>query len=365
MVQIGVTLWLSISPAVPMIHLLICGDLTTSTFLYCVAWSRTNVVWSTSRWCGTSGSIADSYQESIDAFSALPVASYLSEYGCNTDTPRTWTEVPAIYGTQMSAVYSGGVAFSYFPTNDPKSFGMVTINGNTVNTSADFTNLAAALTNVTLPTTPAQSAVTTLPLSTCPAIGDEWLGSTQVSTQVLSLSSQNEALILLASAHSQPSGMRLHLELVPLRLLSSDRQSIGSLRGFVPDKLYVTRLQRWLLRADWPERDHWHIRTCVLLRWRWVKILLRRVGWRTENFLATKLTWVFSQFYLATENNAQSCNFAGNATINSASPTTASAVNAAVTSCFAETPSVYTPLTPTTTLAPGEHTSGPDRKSVV
>jgi 1,3-beta-glucanosyltransferase GAS1 len=138
-----------------------------------------------SRWCGTSGSIASSYQESITAFSNLPVASYFSEYGCNTDTPRTWTEVAAIYGTQMSAVYSGGVAFSYFPTNDAKSFGMVTVDGNTVTTSDDFTNLATALTAVTVLTTPAQGAATTPTLPSCPAVSANWLGSTDVSTRSL------------------------------------------------------------------------------------------------------------------------------------------------------------------------------------
>jgi 1,3-beta-glucanosyltransferase GAS1 len=148
-----------------------------------------------SRWCGTDGSIASSYQESITAFSDLPIASYLSEYGCNTGTPpRTWTEVPAIYGTQMSAVYSGGVAFSYFPTNDAMSFGMVTVDGNNVTTSDDFTNLAAALTNVTVLTTPAQGAATTPALPDCPAISTDWLASTNVSTRSLFLSSLTEIL---------------------------------------------------------------------------------------------------------------------------------------------------------------------------
>jgi len=75
-----------------------------------------------------------------------------------------------------------------------------------------------------------------------------------------------------------------------------------------------------------------------------------------DHSAASKLTWIFSQFYLATNNNAQSCNFAGNATVNSAAPTSASAVNAAVSSCLAATPSVFTPTTPTTTLAPGAAT---------
>jgi hypothetical protein len=134
-----------------------------------------------SRWCGASGSVAASYQESITAFSDLPVAAYLSEYGCNDDIPRTWTEVAGIYSGTMAAVYSGGVAFSYFPTNDNKSFGMVTVDGNTVTTSDDFTNLATALAAVTVPTTPAQGAATVPALPECPAISANWLGTTEVS----------------------------------------------------------------------------------------------------------------------------------------------------------------------------------------
>jgi hypothetical protein len=136
---------------------------------------------SSSRWCGDSGSVASSWQESLTAFADLPVAAYLSEYGCNTVTPRTWTEVPALFGTEMAAVYSGGVAFSYFPTNDDKSFGMVTVDGNTVTTSDDFTNLAAQLSAVEFIRTPAQGSATTPALPSCPSLSDEWLGSTSVS----------------------------------------------------------------------------------------------------------------------------------------------------------------------------------------
>lgn len=81
----------------------------------------------------------------------------------------------------MAAVYSGGVAFSYFPTNDAKSFGMVTVDGNTVTASADFTNLATQLTAVTTITTPARGSGNTPALPECPAVSADWLGTTSVS----------------------------------------------------------------------------------------------------------------------------------------------------------------------------------------
>lgn len=121
-----------------------------------------------------------SYQEAITAFTDLPVAAYFSEYGCNTVT-RTWSEVAGLFGTQMSAVFSGGIAYSYFPTLDDKSYGMVTVDGNTVTTSAEFTSLAQQYADVTFVTTPAQGSGNTPSLPTCPSASDDWLGSTTVS----------------------------------------------------------------------------------------------------------------------------------------------------------------------------------------
>lgn len=40
-----------------------------------------------------------------------------------------WTEVAALLSSPMSDTFSGGVAFSYFPTSD--NYGMVEISGNT------------------------------------------------------------------------------------------------------------------------------------------------------------------------------------------------------------------------------------------
>lgn len=52
----------------------------------------------------------------------------MSEFGCITSPPRMWTEVEALLSAPVSDVFSGGIAFSYFPTND--NYGMVTLSGN-------------------------------------------------------------------------------------------------------------------------------------------------------------------------------------------------------------------------------------------
>lgn len=49
-------------------------------------------------------------------------------FSCITSPPRLWTEVTALFASPVSDVFSGGVAFSYFPTSD--GYGMVTISNN-------------------------------------------------------------------------------------------------------------------------------------------------------------------------------------------------------------------------------------------
>ena len=61
---------------------------------------------------------------------------------------------------------------------------------------------------------------------------------------------------------------------------------------------------------------------------------------------ATKLSFVFSQYYQANNRNSVSCNFAGNATVNSAAPSNVSAANAAATSCLASGSATFTPTAP-------------------
>ena len=77
----------------------------------------------------------------------------------------------------MSDIWSGAIAFSYFPAeSDQGEFGMVTIDGNTVNTNDDFARLKTQYNDVTLPTTPSAPGSTTYP--SCPAQNSTFLAST-------------------------------------------------------------------------------------------------------------------------------------------------------------------------------------------
>ena len=39
---------------------------------------------------------------------------FFSEYGCTNPSPRKFMEVLAIYGLEMSRVFSGGIVYRYF-----------------------------------------------------------------------------------------------------------------------------------------------------------------------------------------------------------------------------------------------------------
>lgn len=108
-------------------------------------------------WCGNSSYAASGWQSITEGFRNIPVATYMSEYGCIFQPPRVWNEVPVLFSAPVSDVFSGGMAFSYFPTQD--GYGMVTFSadGQQVETSGDFDRLAAYYNSTNGPNSPAQS----------------------------------------------------------------------------------------------------------------------------------------------------------------------------------------------------------------
>jgi hypothetical protein len=65
----------------------------------------------------------------------------MSEYGCITNT-RTFQEVSALYNTEMTGVFSGGLVYEY--SQEGNGYGLVTISGDTVTPNSDFTYLQSA-----------------------------------------------------------------------------------------------------------------------------------------------------------------------------------------------------------------------------
>lgn len=81
----------------------------------------------------------------------------------------------------MNTVWSGGVAFSYFPAQSAQGqFGMVTISsdGSTVSTGDDFNNLKTEYGSVSFINSPSQSSAGTSSYPACPAESDVFAAST-------------------------------------------------------------------------------------------------------------------------------------------------------------------------------------------
>lgn len=91
------------------------------------AYTRHHLCLDNYEWCGSSTFATSGWASIVNDFSNLPVAAYMSEYGCIDSPPRLWQEVGSLFSAPTTDVFSGGIAFSYFPTSD--GYGMVTFAG--------------------------------------------------------------------------------------------------------------------------------------------------------------------------------------------------------------------------------------------
>ena len=119
------------------------------------------------------------YDDKNGAFAGYNVAAYFSEYGNVQCPPRLWTEVGTLFSSPMTDIWSGGIAFSYFPAQSAAGqFGMVNISsdGTTVTTGDDFDRLKTQYGQIAPPNSPSASGSTTFPA--CPTQNSTFLAST-------------------------------------------------------------------------------------------------------------------------------------------------------------------------------------------
>lgn len=91
-------------------------------------------------WCGDVNTFTTSGYDVLAAmFQSSSIPVIFSEYGCNEVKPRTFPEVPSLYGEKMTML-SGGLVYEY--SQEEADFGLVDINDNaTVTLRVDYTNL--------------------------------------------------------------------------------------------------------------------------------------------------------------------------------------------------------------------------------
>ncbi|CAO3644654.1 unnamed protein product [Cunninghamella blakesleeana] len=97
-------------------------------------------------WCGDSSFEKSGYSDRTKELENFGKPVFLSEYGCNLVRPRPFSEVETLYGSQMTSVWSGGVAYEWSQENN--EYGLVKVTGTTVEPLQDYTNLQKTLKNV-------------------------------------------------------------------------------------------------------------------------------------------------------------------------------------------------------------------------
>jgi hypothetical protein len=125
-------------------------------------------------WCDSADELQTfkgaGWDKKVEMFKDFAKPIFLSEHGCIEDT-RRWGEVGALFSTQMSSVYSGGLAYEY--TVEPNNFGIVDLNNGKVETNDDFDKLKDMYAKTKNPTGDG-GAKANGQAAQCPAKSDDW-----------------------------------------------------------------------------------------------------------------------------------------------------------------------------------------------
>jgi hypothetical protein len=272
--------------------------------------------------CGNS-TFQTSYAGITGDYSGYNVVAYFSEYGCNNPYPRPWADVAALFGSLAAPVWSGGVAFSYFPAqSDAGQFGMVNISadGSTVTTSTDFANLQAAYGALTFVTTPPQSSAPAASYPACPAQNSTILASSTLPP------TPNDAACRCLEAN---------LDCLFNPQTSNTTSILGPLLDSACSLLGTSGGNCNSISANGQTGTYGLVASCDP---------------------STKLSFTMSQYYEANKRSAQACSFGGNGTVNSkASTASASAV---ASSCLASATGTNVPTPPSSASSGAASASG-------
>lgn len=127
-------------------------------------------------WCGESSFTTSGYSTITEEYKNLGIPIFFSEYGCNKVTPRLFTEVQAIYGENMTDVWSGGIVYMYF--EETNNYGLVSIDSSSnVKTLTDFNNLKSELASID-PSYATASSESSTTVTDCPTVGADWAAAT-------------------------------------------------------------------------------------------------------------------------------------------------------------------------------------------
>lgn len=77
----------------------------------------------TYQWCGEQTFYTSGYNHLVRDYSSYSKPIFFSEYGCNEVVPRIFKEVGAIYSSQMTNVFCGGLVYEF--AQEPNNYGLI------------------------------------------------------------------------------------------------------------------------------------------------------------------------------------------------------------------------------------------------
>lgn len=129
-------------------------------------------------WCGNSTFQKSGYEDRTKEFANLSIPLFFSEYGCNEVSPRQFSEVQVLYGSDMTDVWSGGIVYMYF--QEANNYGLVSIDSSSgkVKTLDDFNNYSKEIHAISPTSANTASYTPTATSLDCPATGKYWKAAT-------------------------------------------------------------------------------------------------------------------------------------------------------------------------------------------
>ena len=129
-------------------------------------------------WCGNSTFTESGYNILYDDFQNLTVPVFFSEDGCNTESPRDFTDQAAIFGFQMDSVWSGAVIYEW--VQQANDYGLVNYPSSGTYTATvptplpDYTSLSSQWANVAPSSTPSSLYTPSNNALSCPTSDSFW-----------------------------------------------------------------------------------------------------------------------------------------------------------------------------------------------
>lgn len=155
---------------VPMADYFACGDSDAKADFYGINMYE---------WCGDANFQNSGYADRTKDFANLSIPIFFSEYGCNEVKPRKFTEVEALYGDNMTDVWSGGIVYMYF--EEDNQYGLVSIDSNNdVKTLDDFNNYSSEIAKISPTSANTASYSATSTSLECPATNSNWMAATDL-----------------------------------------------------------------------------------------------------------------------------------------------------------------------------------------